>query len=60
MDGGPGESSRSTTVPTTILQGVLTGFFFPLLPFFFFREARPAVFWENGRLQDSGSSVIFS
>lgn len=60
LDGGASAASRSSPVPTTILQGILVGFFFPLLPFFFFREPRAAVFWENGRPHDNASSVIFS
>jgi len=60
LDGGNSSISSSSN-SNTILQGVLLGFFFPLLPFFFIRDARPAVFWEDGSTQDRGSSnVIFS
>ncbi|KAL5512674.1 hypothetical protein ACEPAG_2940 [Sanghuangporus baumii] len=49
-----------SSASTTLLQGLIIGFFFPLLPFFFFHEARPAVFWEDGRSQEPQSSVVFS
>ncbi|KAL5501287.1 hypothetical protein ACEPAH_8547 [Sanghuangporus vaninii] len=49
-----------SSASTTLLQGLIVGFFFPLLPFFFFHEARPAVFWEDGRSQEAQSSVVFS
>ncbi|TFK52381.1 hypothetical protein OE88DRAFT_1734384 [Heliocybe sulcata] len=45
---------------TVVLRGIVMGFFFPLLPFFFFREAKPALFWENGQEHESLGSVIFS
>lgn len=60
LDGGNSSISSSSN-SNTILQGVLLGFFFPLLPFFFCRDAQPAVFWEDGSMQDRGAgNVIFS
>ncbi|EJC98967.1 uncharacterized protein FOMMEDRAFT_142985 [Fomitiporia mediterranea MF3/22] len=60
LDSGADSPISPSSASRTLLQGLLVGFFFPLLPFFFFHEARPAVFWENGRSQDAPSSVVFS
>ena len=58
LDGGNSSISSNSN---SILQGVLLGFFFPLLPFFFIRETRPAIFWEDGSIQErTSSNVIFS
>lgn len=53
-------SQSSPSASSTVLQGLLLGFFFPVLPFFFFRESRPPVFWDNGRQMEHLSSVVFS
>ena len=51
---------------TTMLQGLLTGFFFPLFPLYFMREYKPVAFFneeESDRPEqqaDAVSSVIFS
>jgi len=50
----PGSSS------STFLQGIITGVFFNLLPFFFFREPKPPVFWEDGSEFEVYGSVVFS
>ncbi|KAJ7497022.1 DUF2407 ubiquitin-like domain-containing protein [Mycena latifolia] len=43
------------------LQGLLLGFFFPLIPFFFFRNSHPPpVFWEDGTSYEPTGNVIFS
>ena len=60
LDSGSGGSEVLHTSAVTILQGLIIGFFFPLLPFFFLNESRPAVFWEDGRLSETVSSVLFS
>lgn len=40
---------------------MVVGLFFPILPFFFFREPVPAVFWDDGtEYEVLGGSVIFS
>ncbi|EIN12802.1 hypothetical protein PUNSTDRAFT_60294 [Punctularia strigosozonata HHB-11173 SS5] len=59
MDTG-GSAALSDYSPTAIVTGAVMGFFFPLLPFFFFSEARPAVFWEDGSEQPAPRSAIFS
>ena len=51
---------EQTSTSSSVLQGLITGFFFPLLPFFFLREPSPAVFWENGREQERPNTVVFS
>jgi hypothetical protein len=38
----------------------MVGFFFPIIPFFFMRAVKPAVFWEDGTETDPISNVIFS
>ncbi|KAH9485144.1 DSC E3 ubiquitin ligase complex subunit 3 [Psilocybe cubensis] len=44
----------------SLLQGVLTGFFFPFLPFFFWGTEKPAAFWEDGTEQEPTSNTIIS
>jgi hypothetical protein len=51
-------ASGSST--STLIQGIVTGIFFNLLPFFFFREPKPPVFWENGSELEVYGSVVFS
>ncbi|KAF8813740.1 hypothetical protein BYT27DRAFT_7157544 [Phlegmacium glaucopus] len=58
-----GSASLSQTAASSsasVLQGVIVGFFFPFLPFFFMRNRKPAAFWEDGNEQESTSNVIFS
>jgi predicted PurR-regulated permease PerM len=53
--------SQSSSSSSSILQGILLGFFFPLIPFFFMREPKMPVFWESGEEnEESGVSVVFS
>ena len=60
LDGG--NSSLGLSPPSTsVLKGVLMGFFFPLMPFFFLRDTHHPIFWEDGSVQESTtSSVVFS
>ena len=37
-----------TSAQSMILQGIVMGFFLPILPSFFLRDARPAAFWVDG------------
>ncbi|KAJ7502878.1 DUF2407 ubiquitin-like domain-containing protein [Mycena galericulata] len=54
-------SQSSSANNPAFLQGLLLGFFFPLLPFFFFRESHPPpVFWEDGSSYEPTGNVIFS
>ncbi|THH10064.1 hypothetical protein EW146_g8488 [Bondarzewia mesenterica] len=57
---GTASLSQSDSTSSAILQGILIGFFFPLFPFFFFRETKPAVFWDNGASVESLGSTVFS
>ncbi|KAF7980695.1 hypothetical protein HWV62_37145 [Athelia sp. TMB] len=58
---GTASLSQSTSSNNAaILQGVVVGFFFPLLPFFFLREPKPAVFWESGIEHEGAGSVVLS
>ncbi|KAI5123149.1 hypothetical protein M0805_000852 [Coniferiporia weirii] len=60
LDDGSTSSITQSSASRTILQGLIVGFFFPLIPFFFLRDPYPAVFWEDGRTQERTSSVVFS
>jgi len=52
--------SQSGATNSSVLQGILLGFFFPLVPFFFMRKPRPSVFWDDGSEYESPGTVIFS
>ena len=41
-------SQSSSQTASIMLNGIVLGFFFPIIPFFFFHEVKPAVFWEEG------------
>jgi hypothetical protein len=43
-----------------VLNGIVIGFFFPLLPFFFFRGSKPAAFWDSGHAIETAESTVFS
>ena len=45
-------SNSTTQTSRPFVSGVLLGFFFPLIPVFFFFDSRPAVFWEDGTEHD--------
>ncbi|KAK2464200.1 hypothetical protein APHAL10511_003657 [Amanita phalloides] len=53
-------SQSSTSSSSSVLQGIVIGFFFPILPFFFMRNQSAAVFWEDGSAQDATPNVILS
>jgi len=53
-------SQSSSSTNSSILQGIVLGFFFPLLPFFFIREPKLAVFWDSGAEHSLTGSVVFS
>ncbi|KAJ3569600.1 hypothetical protein NP233_g4945 [Leucocoprinus birnbaumii] len=53
-------SQSSSTNSSAMLQGTMVGFFFPILPFFFMKNQKPAVFWEDGTESDPTSNVVFS
>ena len=54
--GSPESDSRARAV----LNGIVIGFFFPLLPFFFFRGSKPAAFFESGHAIETAESTVFS
>lgn len=54
------ESMSQSSTRTAILNGIIIGFFFPILPFFFLHEVKPAVFWEDGTDHNVSSRTIFS
>ncbi|KAF8739446.1 hypothetical protein AX14_009619 [Amanita brunnescens Koide BX004] len=53
-------SQSSTSSSSSVLQGIVIGFFFPILPFFFMRNQPAAVFWEDGTAHDTSPNVILS
>ncbi|KAG6813744.1 hypothetical protein H0H92_007696 [Tricholoma furcatifolium] len=57
---GTASLSQSSPSNITILQGILLGFFFPLMPFFFMRNPTPPVFWDDGTEYESPANVVFS
>ncbi|GLB37367.1 putative DUF2407 C-terminal domain containing protein [Lyophyllum shimeji] len=57
---GTASMSQSSPSNTTVLQGIVLGFFFPLIPFFFMRQQKPAVFWDDGSEYEPPGNVIFS
>jgi len=57
---GTASLSQSSSSNSSVLEGILVGFFFPLLPFFFMRKPKPAIFWEDGSEHESTGNVIFS
>jgi predicted PurR-regulated permease PerM len=57
---GSATLSQAGGASTTVLQGVLMGFFFPFLPFFFMWSQKPCVFWEDNSEQEPTSNVVFS
>ena len=61
--GGTGASSgspESDSRARAVLNGIVIGFFFPLLPFFFFRGTKPAAFFESGHAIETAESTVFS
>lgn len=59
LDGG-GASMQSGSASSTMLNGIGIGFFFPILPFFWFRAAKPAIFWEDGTEHEINNGHVFS
>lgn len=48
-----------TSAQSMILRGIVMGFFFPILPLFFLRDAKPAAFWDDGSEVQPTENVIF-
>ena len=57
---GTASLSQSDPSSSSILQGILVGFFFPLLPFYYFREPKQPLFGNEEIYVESLGSVIFS
>lgn len=58
--GGGGALLHSTPSNYGVLNGIIIGFFFPLIPFYFFHQDKPAVFWEEGGEHVAMTSTMFS
>lgn len=58
---GSASLSQSNAYPnSTFMNGVVMGFFFPLLPWFFFRAPKLAAFWEEESDHEVMGNVMFS
>ncbi|KAI0667705.1 hypothetical protein C8Q78DRAFT_1052170 [Trametes maxima] len=57
---GNSSATQSQTAVSSLHNGIVLGFFFPLIPFFFFRSGKPAVFWEDDSEQETLSAPVFS
>ncbi|OCH91602.1 hypothetical protein OBBRIDRAFT_792077 [Obba rivulosa] len=61
FDGGSAPLSQSSSgTSSTILHGIVLGFFFPIIPLFFFRAPKPALFWDDGTEHDALGASVFS
>ncbi|KAI0715647.1 DUF2407 ubiquitin-like domain-containing protein [Cerioporus squamosus] len=61
LDGGSSASlANSQPAVSSLHNGILLGFFFPLMPVFFFRGTKPAVFWDDGSEHDALTPSMFS
>ncbi|CCL99739.1 uncharacterized protein FIBRA_01761 [Fibroporia radiculosa] len=60
FDNGGASLSQTSHTSSTVLNGVIIGFFFPLFPVFFFHSPKPAAFWDDGTEHEAMGSVIFS
>ena len=60
LDGPNSDLSNSQTAVSSLHNGIVFGFFFPLLPLFFFRGHKPAVFWDDGNEHDVLEEPVFS
>ncbi|EPT05355.1 hypothetical protein FOMPIDRAFT_1111589 [Fomitopsis schrenkii] len=58
--GGASLSSPSSRASHTFLNGIIVGFFFPLIPLFLLRAPKPAVFWGDGSEHEATGSPVFS
>lgn len=60
MDNHGSASLSQSDSRDTVLHGVVLGFFFPIIPYFFFHESKPAVFWEDGSEHEVVDRPVFS
>ncbi|KAH9924351.1 DUF2407 ubiquitin-like domain-containing protein [Epithele typhae] len=61
LDGGNSASlANSQPATTQFHNGIVLGFFFPLIPVFFFRATKPAIFWDDDSEYETVSQPVFS
>ncbi|KIM53458.1 hypothetical protein SCLCIDRAFT_1222777 [Scleroderma citrinum Foug A] len=60
LDSGTNAPIVQSSSQMMVVKGIVLGFFFPIIPFFFLRDAKPAAFWDDGTQVDAMESVIFS
>ncbi|KAH9891820.1 DUF2407 ubiquitin-like domain-containing protein [Cubamyces lactineus] len=58
LDGGSAASQSQLTV-SPLHNGIVIGFFFPLIPVFFFGSTKPAVFWEDDSEHETANPPVF-
>ncbi|KAI0335719.1 hypothetical protein GY45DRAFT_1267027 [Cubamyces sp. BRFM 1775] len=56
---GAGTESQSQTTFSSTHNGLLLGFFFPILPAYFFWNSKPAVFWEDDSEHETLNPPVF-
>jgi len=57
---GTAPVSQPSSSNSSVIQGIVLGFFFPILPLFFMWKPHLAVFWDDGSEYESPDTVIFS
>ncbi|KAL4073331.1 DUF2407 ubiquitin-like domain-containing protein [Scleroderma yunnanense] len=60
LDSGTNAPIAQSSSQMMVVRGIVLGFFFPIIPFFFLRDGKPAAFWDDGTQVDAMESVIFS
>jgi hypothetical protein len=58
-DGDPNIDGNTTARPSPVVLGLITGFFFPIAPLFFLKDAVQPYAWANGAPVETQMSVIF-
>ncbi|KIK23496.1 hypothetical protein PISMIDRAFT_100371 [Pisolithus microcarpus 441] len=59
LDNGGNTQLAQSSSQMMVVRGVVLGFFFPIIPFFFLRATKPAAFWDDGTQVEATESVIF-
>jgi len=63
LDNGLGDTppplSGAASAQTTVIYGILHGFFYPFSQLLFTGTAKPPVFWEDGSVHEEPEGVVF-
>ncbi|KAJ8483361.1 hypothetical protein ONZ51_g4752 [Trametes cubensis] len=57
--GGGSTASQSPMTVSSLHNGIVLGFFFPLMPVLFFWSSKPAVFWEDDSEHETLNPPVF-